>query len=293
MSAAPATQLEAVRVGRRFGSLVALDDVSLAVHEGEVVGLVGSNGAGKTTLIRILLGLLPPTTGSVSLFGQAPTRRGRARVGYVPQLGGLYDDLTVAENVTFARRAYGTKTTDAGVLGGDLQGVSGSLVADLSLGLRRRVGFSVAMAHEPGLLVLDEPTSGVDPLQRVRLWDQLRAAAARGIGVLVTTHHMSEAAECDQLVVLSSGRVVARGTQRAIVGDLTVVEVEVEAWATAFAALDAAGLTVALQGKRLRVIGADLGRVSQALRAAGIPAEAHPAPATLDEVFVRLATTRA
>jgi ABC-2 type transport system ATP-binding protein/ribosome-dependent ATPase len=281
-------QLEGSKVTRRFGAFVAVDSVDITVREHEVVGLVGANGAGKTTLIRMLLGLLPPTSGSVRVFGKAPTRETRARIGYVPQVGGLYDDLTATENLTFVERAYGgTGTTGLPV---DLAASATALVGDLSLGIRRRLAFAVALSHDPRLLVLDEPTSGVDPLQRARLWDTIRGAAERGLGVLVTTHHMSEADQCDRLLVIASGRVVATGTQAEIIGDAHVVEAASERWQETFSALDDAGLLVSLVGRTPRVVDAPIERVREVLAAASVDASLALRPATLDEAFVRLAS---
>jgi ABC-2 type transport system ATP-binding protein len=271
---------------RRFGELLAVDHVDLEVDAGEVVGLIGANGSGKTTLIRLLLGLLPPTAGRVRLFGEPPSRRTRARLGYLPQSLGLYEDLTVAENLAFSTAAFGVH--DA-ALEGDLAAVRGVLVRDLPLGLRRRVAFALALGHHPALLVLDEPTSGVDPLQRARLWDTIRASAEGGAGVLVTTHHMSEAEQCDRLVVLASGRVAAEGTMDQVVDGTRAVEVRSGRWEEAFTALDAAGLPVSLVGRTLRVPGADPGAVGGLLVDAGVDADLDEVPASFEEAFVVLA----
>jgi ABC-2 type transport system ATP-binding protein len=271
---------------RRFGELLAVDGVDLTVAAGEVVGLIGANGSGKTTLIRMLLGLLAPTSGHIRLFGEPPSRRTRARLGYVPQSLGLYEDLTVAENLAFSAAAYGSQ--DA-TLGGDLAGARDVLVRELPLGLRRRAAFAIALGHHPDLLVLDEPTSGVDPLQRARLWDTIRASAELGAGVLVTTHHLAEAAQCDRLVVLASGRVVATGSLPDVVGDTTAVEVRTPTWEAAFTALDVAGLPVSLVGRTLRVPGNDPAVVARVLADADIPAEVGSVPASFEETFVVLA----
>jgi ABC-type multidrug transport system ATPase subunit len=176
-----------VDVTCRFGANVAVDGVSLAVGPGEIVGLIGANGAGKTTLIRMLLGLLPPSEGSVSLFGAPPDRRSRRRLGYVAQGLGLYPDLTVAENAEFVAAGFGSPPAQ---LPEDLAAVRDDLVGTIGLGRQRRLAFATALAHEPELLVLDEPTSGVNPLARARLWDQIHEQAERGAGVLVTTHYL-------------------------------------------------------------------------------------------------------
>ena len=271
---------------KRFGELLVVDGVDLAVAGGEVVGLIGANGAGKTTLIRMLLGLLAPTAGRVRLFGEPPSRRTRARLGYVPQSLGLYEDLTVAENLAFSAAAYGS--ADAR-LEGELAEAAGTLVRDLPLGLRRRAAFAIALGHLPDLLVLDEPTSGVDPLQRARLWETIRASAEHGAGVLITTHHLAEAEQCDRLVVLAGGRVVAAGSLPEIVGDTTAAEVRTPSWEAAFTALDQAGLPVSLVGRTLRVPAADPADVQRLLAGAGVPAEVTLVPASFEETFVVLA----
>jgi ABC-2 type transport system ATP-binding protein len=282
MSELPA---QAVAVTRAFGHFVAVDQVDLEVRPGEVVGLLGANGAGKTTLIRLLLGLLRPTGGEILLFGEPPSRRTRRRIGYVPQGLGLYDDLTPAENLAFSAAVFG-EGPGAAAVPGPLRPYANTVVGSLPLGIQRTTAFAEALAHRPDLLVLDEPTSGVDPLARARLWETVAGAAAAGAGVLVTTHYMDEAGECDRLVVMAAGRVVARGTAREITGDAQVSVVESESWAAAFGALEAAGLPVALVGRTLRVPGAAPDAVRGAL--GGLPAAVTSAPATLEERFFQL-----
>jgi ABC-2 type transport system ATP-binding protein len=274
---------ESIDATRRFGGIAAVDRANLVVNGGEVVGLLGANGAGKTTLIRLLLGLLRPSEGTVRLFGQPPSRATRRRLGYVPQGLGLYEDLTPEENLAFSASVFGRG-------GGTLPDSIGALgrvpVGDLPLGVRRRVAFAEALGHDPELLVLDEPTSGVDPLARARLWEAIRDAAEHGAGVLVTTHHMEEAEECDRLVVMADGSVVAEGTVGEIVGDAHVVTIGGDDWADAFARLERAGLPAALIGRSLRVPGARVSDVEAAL--AGVAVRFGEAPATLEERFVEL-----
>jgi ABC-type multidrug transport system ATPase subunit len=270
-------------VTKRFGAFTAVDGVNLEVLPGEIVGLLGANGAGKTTLIRMLLGLLGTSEGDVTLFGEPPSRRTRSRIGYVPQGLGLYDDLSPAENLEFSEAIFGPGSTP---LPDELKSYERELVGSLPLGVQRRVAFAQALSHHPDLLMLDEPTSGVDPLGRARLWETIAGAADGGTGVLVTTHYMEEAQECGRLVIMASGRVVAEGTTAEIVGRRRVVAVEAATWSAAFNALESAGLQVALAGRGLRVPGADPAEVMQAL--GEIPAAVREVPATLEERFFEL-----
>lgn len=281
-SAAPA--VAAAHVVTAFGGLRAVDDVSLTVRPGEVVGLLGANGAGKTTLIRTVLGLLAPTSGSVRVLGGVPSRAVRRRIGYVPQGLGLAADLTVAENLAFVAAAYGSR--DVPDLPADLVAIADRLVGGLSLGLQRRLAFEAALAHRPELLVLDEPTSGVDPLARAALWDTVRAQAEAGVAVLVTTHYMQEAEQCDALVLMAHGRRVASGTLPDVLDGSTAVEVVGAGWQAAFTALGAAGLPVTVAGRSVRVAGAEPADVERVLASAGVPGRVRSVPARLEEVLV-------
>jgi ABC-2 type transport system ATP-binding protein len=272
-------------VTRRFGQFAAVDHVDLRVYPGEIVGLLGANGAGKTTLIRLLLGLLPASDGEVALFGAPPSRDTRRRIGYLPQGLGLYDDLTPAENLEFSRAVFGGGR-DQVELPGSLRSYAGTVVGSLPLGVQRRVAFAQVLAHRPDLLFLDEPTSGVDPLGRARLWDTITQAASAGAGVLVTTHHLEEAGECGRLVIMSGGGVVAEGTAAQIIGSARVTVVTAASWTAAFAALERSGLPVALAGRSLRVPGVAPGDVRRAL--GDLDAQVTEAPATLEERFFEL-----
>lgn len=276
---------EASKAARRFGAFTAVAAVDLTVADGEVVGLLGANGAGKTTLIRLLLGLLRPSGGTVRLFGDHPSIATRRRVGYVPQTLGLYAALTVAENWSFTAAAF--RNAGAPMPEG-ISGWKNELVAGLPLGVQREVAFATALSHRPELLILDEPTSGVGPLGSARLWEQIRQAASGGAGVLVTTHNMEEAGQCDRLVVMAGGRVVATGTAAGIIGDREAAEIHCADVERAFAVLDANGFAVRVQGKALRVAGTATAAADLLIRA-GVDATVENVPASLEEAFIAIA----
>ncbi|HET6966313.1 MAG TPA: ABC transporter ATP-binding protein [Acidimicrobiales bacterium] len=271
----------AAGVTRTFGSFTAVDHVDLRVDRGEIVGLLGANGAGKTTLVRLVLGLLAPTAGRVEIFGLPPSRSGRRRLGYVPQGLGLYEDLTPGENLAFARAVYGTGASRRAARPAE------RLVGELPVGAQRTAAFAQALDHGPELLVLDEPTSGVGPLAGARLWDTVRRATEEGAGALVTTHNLEEAEQCDRLVVMAEGRVVASGTVEEVVDGGTAVVVVAREWVDAFEALQRSGLPAVLVGSTLRLAGVGPDDVRRSL--AGLDAEVREAPVTLEERFLELA----
>ena len=278
--------LRAERVSRRFGAFTAVQDVTMRLGPGEVVGLLGANGAGKTTLIRMLLGLIATTAGEVELLGGPPDLERRRSLGYVPQGLGLYGDLTVRENLAFSSQAYGTAAPE---LPAALRPVAGRLVAELSLGLQRQLAFLAALAHDPEVLVLDEPTSGVDALARAALWDTIHEQAEKGVGVLVTTHNMAEAEQCDRLLLMSQARLVAQGSEADIIGSTTAVAIRTSDWARAFAVLNEAGQPVMLAGRDVRVADADADQVRAVLAGAGVSADVVGVAATIEERMMVLA----
>ena len=283
------TAIVAQDIVRTFGTgpgrVTALDGVSMSVGAGEVVGLVGANGAGKTTLIRVLLGLLAPDRGAVRLAGGRPSRETRRRVGYMPQGLGMWTDLTLGEHLELVGDVYGLDRAEPdGSLGQHADRVIGAL----PLGLRRRAAFTVALAHHPEVIVLDEPTSGVDPLARSRLWETIREVAARGAGVLVSTHYLDEAARCDRVVLLSDGRLVADGGVAELTRGRTAVRVSTPSWQEAWRRLEAASLEVLPAGRELRVAAATEDDVRRALD--GLECQVATVPATLDEVFQQVTT---
>ncbi|HSJ85503.1 MAG TPA: ABC transporter ATP-binding protein [Acidimicrobiia bacterium] len=274
---------ETSEISKRFVDNLAVDGVSISIRAGEIVGLVGANGAGKTTFIRVLLGLLRPDRGQVILFGETPTRATRHRLGYMPQGMGLYEDLTVSQNLDFTARVFGVEPP---ALEGDLAALGDTLVADVPLGLRRRTGFLAALSHRPDLLVLDEPTSGVGPLGRAELWETIHDAADAGAGILVTTHHMDEAEQCDRLVLLSAGRAVASGTVDEILAGQTTIEIAPADPAAALATLGQAGLPVLPTGPHLRLPGVTIDSVRSIL---GGDVGLTESRSTLEEAFMSLA----
>jgi len=277
--------LEARELVRRFGGTAAVDEVSFTVDFGEVVGLLGANGAGKTTTIRMLSGLLEPTAGTALLLGAPPDRSTQRRLGYVPQGLGLYAALTVAENLAFTASAYGA---EPGPLPGPLESVADRLVGTISLGLQRQLAFVSAVQHRPDVLILDEPTSGVGSLNAARLWDRIREESDRGAGILVSTHSMNEARQCDRLLLMADGRIVADGTEADIVAGMTVVEVIADSWSEAFEILAGTGALVTLAGRLVRVVDREIGTVEETLAAGGITAGVRVVPATIDERMASL-----
>jgi ABC-2 type transport system ATP-binding protein len=268
------------QVTKEFGDFTAVDRADLQVATGEIVGLVGANGAGKTTLMRMILGLLAPSAGSIRLFGERQTREQRKRVGYVPQNLGLYTDLTVAENLQFRADTFGATAATSDAVPG--------LVRDIPLGAQRQAAFIAATQHHPELLILDEPTSGVSPLARTFLWEMIRERAEDGVAVLVSTHYMDEAEQADRVVLMSQGRVVANGSISEIIGDRQTTEVVAQDWARAFDVLDSDGRLISLAGRTIRVLGEEPQSVETTLRAAGISAQIATVPSTLDETMVVL-----
>ncbi|MBI3210283.1 MAG: ABC transporter ATP-binding protein [Candidatus Solibacter usitatus] len=206
---------------KRFGDFVAVDDVSLTVKRGEIFGFLGPNGAGKSTTIRILCALLAPTSGSANVAGYDVARQPEAvktSIGYMSQKFSLYDDLTVEENIDFFSGVYGVprdkrearKSYALGMAG--LTDKAGTVTHLLSGGWKQRLALGCAILHEPPVIFLDEPTSGVDPVARRSFWDLINDLSHAGHTVFVTTHYMEEAEYCHRLALMYRGRVIALGT---------------------------------------------------------------------------------
>jgi ABC-2 type transport system ATP-binding protein len=208
-------------LSRQFGDFTAVNAISFSVAQGEVFGFLGANGAGKTTAIRMLIGLLAPSAGRATVAGfdvATDSEEVRKRIGYMSQRFSLYEDLTVRENIALYGGIYGLSDADITTRGGqmisDLQldTHADTLVASLPLGWKQKLAFSVALLHQPSVVLLDEPTGGVDPLTRRAFWEMIYAAAARGTTVFVTTHYLDEAEYCDRVAIMVDGRVAALGT---------------------------------------------------------------------------------
>ena len=213
--------IDVQQLTRRFGAFTAVDAVTFDVRNGEVFGFLGANGAGKTTAMRMLTGLLAPTSGRAMVAGFDVAReaeRVKRHIGYMSQRFSLYEDLTVRENITLYGGIYDLSDRDIrdrtsrllARLG--LEGAANQFVRAIPLGWRQKLAFSVALLHEPRVVFLDEPTSGVDPITRRQFWELIYEAAAAGTTVLVTTHYMDEAEYCDRISIMVDGRIGAMGT---------------------------------------------------------------------------------
>ncbi len=210
-----------------FGTFTAVDGISFEVSKGEIFGFLGPNGAGKSTTIRMLNGLLLPTSGEGSVAGLDIVRQSeqiKQNIGYMSQRFSLYEDLTAEENLTFFGGVYGLPAARLKERSREVLQMVGllerrtELTRNLALGLRQRLALASAILHEPPILFLDEPTSGVDPISRRNFWDMIYAMAERGVTILVTTHYMDEAEFCDRLVLIYQGRLIAQGTPRELKG---------------------------------------------------------------------------
>ena len=220
-AASAAIAIEVWDLVKKFGSFTAVDHVSFSIPHGEVFGFLGPNGAGKTTTIRILLGLLRPSSGKATVLGfdtASEAKRMQARVGYMSQLFTLYPDLTAAENIEFYGRVYGLARRELVVRRDEVMAMAGltgrenRLTSSLSGGWRQRLALGCAILHRPELLFLDEPTAGVDPLSRRAFWELIYTLARQGTTVFVTTHYMDEAEHCQRVAFIHQGRLVAIGS---------------------------------------------------------------------------------
>jgi len=289
---------------RRFGHVTAVDGIDLDIPRARIYGFLGPNGSGKSTTIRMLCGLMQPSAGTVTVLGHEMPRDAeelRTRLGYMTQKFSLWDDLTVRENLEFMAQVFGLaaprrrQRVAAVAEEFDLQALFKQRAGTLSGGQRQRLALGAATLHEPELLLLDEPTSAVDPQSRRDFWESLFALVARGVTILVSTHYMDEAERCHELAILAEGRIVAQGAPQQLMTDIPAKVVEVEAPDTIAArrALleDTAVLSVAQLGTRLHVLldpatSEPAARTMQRLRDASVVASTELVRASLEDVFV-------
>jgi ABC-2 type transport system ATP-binding protein len=296
-------------VSRKFGDVVAVDDLTMAVPHGALVGIIGPSGSGKTTTIRMMTGAIAPDRGVALVLGEDPRkfhRRTREKIGYMPQSFVLYPDLTTQENVDFVAALFGTPPWRRGkrvreVLEFvDLTEARNRRASALSGGMLRRLALACALVHQPSLLILDEPTAGIDPLLRTRIWQELDRLRQTGATVLVTTQYVTEAEYCDAVALISDGQLLAFATpqemrRRALGGD--VIEVGTKAPIDVRSIPSIEGVVAIRQTgpRQLLVVAEDAGtatpRVNDAIEAAGGEVEfSREYRPTFDEVFAALVT---
>jgi ABC-2 type transport system ATP-binding protein len=296
--------ISAHELTRRFGKLVAVDHVTLNIPRAQIYGFLGPNGSGKSTTIRMLCGLLKPSSGECIVLGHAVPRDAeklRSKIGYMTQRFSLWEDLTVAENLEFMGRIFGLENH---VRSARIQqrldeyrlaDMRSQRAGTLSGGQKQRLALAAATLHEPELLLLDEPTSAVDPQSRRDFWESLFGLVERGTTILVSTHYMDEAERCHGIAILDRGHLVAEGSPRQLMDrvDATVIEIEAEDVRGARHSLDGKPYvrSVAQLGNRLHALldrnlpDADL-RVRELLRARNIQGQVERVRASLEDVFV-------
>lgn len=289
---------------KRYGSLTALDDISLSVDTGEMFGLIGPDGAGKSSLYRILATLMAPDSGSASVLGLDTVRDYRAlrlRIGYMPERFSLYPDMTVMENLQFFASLFGVKIEDnydlIAPFFGQLEKFPDRMAGKLSGGMKQKLALSCALIHRPDILLLDEPTTGVDAVSRSEFWDMLATLRRKEITILVSTSYMDEATRCGRIAMMDHGHILRVGTPDALVADLG------ENLYNAVSA-DMFGLLSALRklpevtdcytfGATLHVVGSDHFDPAEAerqLHREGISdARIYPAKGNIEDLFIKLA----
>jgi len=306
----PEPAIAVVDLVRDFGQFRAVDRVAFQVAPGEVFGFLGPNGAGKTTCIRMMLGLLAPTSGSIHILGMDITRHTKelqGRLGYMSQAFTLYPDLTAVENIAFYGRVYGLsrsalrRRTEEVIAMAGLTGRAHSLTGTLSGGWRQRLALGCAILHRPELLFLDEPTAGVDPVSRRQFWELIYRLAKDGTTVFVTTHYMDEAEQCERVGFIDQGRLIALGSPDSLKAERMEGEVLELDCADPAAALRllvrqrrqglSGILEVSLYGAQIHVVAADakqdMDSIQELLAAEGIGVQAiQPIPPSLEDVFI-------
>jgi ABC-2 type transport system ATP-binding protein len=302
----PETAIDVRGLTRRYGARTVVDGVNLVVKRGQIYGFLGPNGSGKTTTIRMLCGLLTPDAGEGRCLGLDLRRQARAikrQVGYMPQKFGLYDDLSIEENLDFVARVYAVpgrrERVEQALARLGLESRRRQLAGALSGGWKQRLALAACLLHAPQLLLLDEPTAGVDPQARRLFWDQLHELAGSGLTVLVSTHYMDEAARCHELAYICDGRLLAQGTGEQLVAQARLATVEASGAQAGLGALarelgaDPGLTSVAWFGPVLRVAAASQAALDAALARAAPTVAAHglrvtPSQANLEDVFIAL-----
>jgi ABC-2 type transport system ATP-binding protein len=304
--------IELNAVTRHFGDVVGVDDISLAVPEGAIVGVIGPSGAGKTTTIRLMTGALAPDKGQVRVLGEDPRkfhRRTRERIGYMPQLFVLYPDLTARENIDFMASLFGMPPWRRGrrvkeVLElVDLWDARDRRASALSGGMQRRLELACALVHRPSLLILDEPTAGIDPLLRTRVWRELDRLRKTGVTVIVTTQYVSEAEYCDAVALISEGDLIAFASpqdmrRQALGGEVVEVGTTAPFDARALPAVEGVVSVRQLGPRQLLFVAQDAGlatpRLNDVIEETGGTIEySREYRPTFDEVFAALVTAHA
>ncbi len=291
-------------LARHFGKVLAVDGIDLDVPRAQIYGFLGPNGSGKSTTIRMLCGLLVPTRGTATVLGHAVPRESevvRRKLGYMTQRFSLWEDLTVAENLEFMCRVYGLDRAQRRARIADrtarygLAPLAGQRAGTLSGGQRQRLALAAATLHDPELLLLDEPTSAVDPQSRRDFWENLFALVAAGTTILVSTHYMDEAERCHRLAILDRGRIAAEGEPKQLARDIdaTVIEIEADDLLAARRALATLPevKSVAQLGRRLHVllsrnVAEPERRIAAALAPHCAGASVERVGASLEDVFV-------
>ncbi|MBL8619754.1 MAG: ABC transporter ATP-binding protein [Myxococcales bacterium] len=293
--------IETHGLGRRFGELVAVAGVDLAVAKGEIFGVLGPNGAGKSTTIRMLCGILDPSSGDGRVVGHDIRTEPEAikqRIGYMTQRFSLYEDLTVEENLQFYAGIYGVPRRTRAARVAEVVAEHGlgdrrrQLAGTLSGGWKQRVALASATIHRPPLLFLDEPTAGVDPVSRRQFWTEIHRLAAGGTTVLVTTHYMDEAERCHRLAFIFGGRLLDVGRPDEIIAraGLSAVEIEVERPVEVGAALAAHAAVIGVEplGHRLRVVARADDALALVTGVVGAPPRHAPARVSVEDAFVAM-----
>jgi len=300
MSANGAIAIEVQNLTKRFGERTVVDNFSMKVPAGQIYGFLGPNGSGKTTTIRMICGLLTPDAGSGIVLGHDIARDSeliKRQVGYMTQKFSLYEDLSIEENLDFVARMYGVhdrrRRVDEALEGLGLQSRRKQLSGTLSGGWKQRLALAACLIHDPKLLLLDEPTAGVDPSARRDFWDHIHQLAHAGITVLVSTHYMDEAERCHAIAYIAYGKLLAHGTLREVIDQaaLSTWEVDGERVMEVAAALRAmpAVEMVAPFGNTLHVSGTDAGKLAAAVksvRSGGITVR--QVDPTLEDVFIHM-----